>query len=126
MSLCLVLGGVNGCTAQRTLTGSGGPKPGETRLVSTAAGAVGSAVGQIGKLLGCRTVGIAGGPDKVRLCLDRFGYGAAIDYKAGDLRAALGRACPEDIDIFFDNHPGAASDAARESGGAGGGGRWCR
>src|SRR3546814_12474340 len=73
--------GINGVTAHLALTGIGEPKPGETLLVSTAAGAVGSAVGQIGKLLGCRTVGIAGGPDKVRLCLDRFGYDAAIDYK---------------------------------------------
>lgn len=111
LSLSLGILGINGVTAHLALTGIGKPAPDETLLVSTAAGAVGSAVGQIGKLLGCRTVGIAGGPDKVKLCLERFGYDAAIDYKAGDLRAALARTCPEDIDIYFDNTAGAISDA---------------
>lgn len=111
LSLSLGILGINGVTAHLALTGIGEPTTGETLLVSTAAGAVGSAVGQIGKLLGCRTVGIAGGADKVTLCLERFGFDAAIDYKAGDLRAALARECPDDIDIYFDNTAGAISDA---------------
>jgi NADPH-dependent curcumin reductase CurA len=74
-SLALGVLGINGVTALIGLTLIGDPKPGETVLVSTAAGAVGSAVGQIANILGCRAVGIAGGPDKVGQCLDVFGYG---------------------------------------------------
>jgi NADPH-dependent curcumin reductase CurA len=81
-------------------------------VVSTAAGAVGSAVGQIAKIKGCRTVGIAGGAEKVRLCREEFGYDAAIDYKTErDLDAALARACPQGIDVYFDNTSGRISDA---------------
>ena len=80
------------------------PNAGETVLVSTAAGSVGSAVGQFAKIKGCRTVGIAGGPEKVALCREVFGYDAAIDYKAtDDLAAALLAACPEGIDVYYDN-----------------------
>jgi NADPH-dependent curcumin reductase CurA len=71
-------------------------------VVSGAAGAVGSVVGQIAKIHGCRTVGIAGGPDKCKYLTD-IGYDAAIDYKAGDIKAALRAACPKGIDVFFDN-----------------------
>lgn len=104
--------GMNGVTAYFGLLEVGEPRPGETVAVSTAAGAVGSAVGQIAKLGGCRTVGIAGGADKVRLCREEFGYDAAIDYKASsDLDAALAAACPQGIDVYFDNTSGRISDA---------------
>ena len=103
--------GLNGLTAYFALLDIGQPKPGETVVVSTAAGAVGSCVGQIAKVKGCRTVGIAGGPDKVRLCCDEFRYDAAIDYKAGDLESALDAACPDGVDVYFDNTAGRISDA---------------
>lgn len=111
--LTLILGllGINGLTAYLGLTGIGAPRVGETVLVSSAAGSVGSAVGQIATLLGCRAVGIAGGPVKVALCRDLFGYAAAIDYRADGLAEAIGDACPDSIDIYFDNTAGAISDA---------------
>jgi NADPH-dependent curcumin reductase CurA len=102
---------LNGLAAYFALLEVGQPKAGETVVVSTAAGAVGSCVGQIAKIKGCRTVGIAGGPEKVRLCLDEFGYDAAIDYKADGLDAALAATCPEGVDVYFDNTAGAISDA---------------
>ncbi len=117
LSPTLALGalGLNGVTAYLGLTRIGEPKAGETVVVSTAAGSVGSAVGQIARLLGCRTVGIAGGPDKVAQCLNEFGYAAAIDYKddrAKDaLHTALARACPDGVDVYFDNTAGRISDA---------------
>jgi hypothetical protein len=81
-------------------------------VVSTAAGAVGSAVGQIAKLMGCRTVGITGGAVKAQLCQDAFGYDAAIDYKAGgSVAEALKQDCPRGVDVYFDNTAGAISDA---------------
>jgi NADPH-dependent curcumin reductase len=104
--------GLNGATALLALTLVGEPKPGETVVVSTAAGSVGATVGQIAKILGCRAVGIAGGAEKVRLCLEEFGYDAALDYKApGDLSAAVGGACPEGVHVYFDNTAGPVSDA---------------
>ena len=103
--------GINGLTAYFGLLEVGQPKPGETVVVSTAAGAVGSAVGQIAKIEGCRAVGIAGSAEKVRLCREAFGYDAAIDYRADDLDAALAEACPDGIDVYFDNTAGAISDA---------------
>lgn len=112
LSAALGVLGMNGVTAYFGLLDVGQPKPGETVVVSTAAGAVGSAVGQIAKLKGCRTVGIAGGPEKVRLCREEFGYDAAIDYKATpDLDAALAASCPQGIDVYFDNTSGRISDA---------------
>jgi NADPH-dependent curcumin reductase CurA len=111
MSTSLGVLGLNGLTAYFALLEVGQPKAGETVVVSTAAGAVGSCVGQIAKIKGCRTVGIAGGPEKVRLCLDEFGYDAAIDYKADGLDAALAATCPEGVDVYFDNTAGAISDA---------------
>ncbi|MGA9202979.1 MAG: NADP-dependent oxidoreductase [Pseudolabrys sp.] len=75
------------------------------------AGAVGSAVGQIAKLMGCRTVGLTGGPIKSKLCREEFGYDEVIDYKAGALGDPLVRACPHCIDVYFDNTAGAISDA---------------
>ncbi|MBM3621940.1 MAG: NADP-dependent oxidoreductase [Alphaproteobacteria bacterium] len=102
--------GTNGVTAYWGLLGVGLPKAGDTVVVSTAAGSVGSAVGQIAKLKGCRTVGIAGGAEKVRQCLEEFGFDAAIDYRAADLAAALDAACPGGIDVYFDNTSGRISE----------------
>ncbi len=103
--------GINGLAAYFGLLEVGQPRAGETVVVSTAAGAVGSCVGQIANILGCRTVGIAGGVQKKRLCTDEFGYAAAIDYKAEDVDAALAAACPDGIDVYFDNTAGAITDA---------------
>jgi NADPH-dependent curcumin reductase CurA len=80
-------------------------------VVSTAAGAVGSAVGQIARLMGCRTVGITGGPIKVKLCRDEFSYDEVIDYKADALVTKLASACPNGVNVYFDNTAGAISDA---------------
>jgi len=104
--------GLNGLTAYFALLDVGQPRKGDTVVVSTAAGAVGSCVGQIAKIKGCRTVGIAGGAEKARICREEFGYDAAIDYKVGGLEAALAAACPEGIDVYYDNTAGAISDAA--------------
>ena len=111
LSLALGVLGINGVTAHLALTRIGDPRPGETVVVSTAAGAVGSAVGQIARILGARTVGIAGGPDKVALCREAFGYDAAIDYKAEGLEARLADACPDGVHVYFDNTSGAISDS---------------
>jgi NADPH-dependent curcumin reductase CurA len=111
LSLSLGILGINGVTAYLALTRVGEPTPGDTLLVSTAAGAVGSAVGQIGRLLGCRTIGITGGAAKAELCRSRFGYDEAIDYKDPDFIEAVANACLDGIDIYFDNTAGAISDA---------------
>jgi NADPH-dependent curcumin reductase CurA len=111
LSLSLGVLGLNGVTAYFGLLDVGQPPPGDTVVVSTAAGAVGSAVGQIAKLMGCRTVGIAGGPVKCTLARDAFGYDEAIDYKAGGIADALTRACPNGVNVYFDNTAGAISDA---------------
>jgi NADPH-dependent curcumin reductase CurA len=111
LSLSLGVLGLNGVTAYFGLLDVGQPRPGDTVVVSTAAGAVGSAVGQIAKLMGCRTVGLTGGPIKSKLCREEFGYDEAIDYKASPLGDALARACPRGVDVYFDNTAGAISDA---------------
>jgi NADPH-dependent curcumin reductase len=112
LSLSLGVLGLNGLTAYFGLLDVCRPKVRETIVVSTAAGGVGSAVGQIAKVRGCRAIGFAGGPEKVRQCVEDFGYDAAIDYKAEtDLDNALARHCPEGIDAFFDNTSGAVHDA---------------
>ena len=103
--------GLNGLTAYFALLDLGQPQAGETVVVSTAAGAVGSCVGQIAKIKGCRTVGIAGGPDKVRICREDFRYDSAVDYKADDFESALDAACPGGVDIYFDNTAGPISDS---------------
>ncbi|HEX9259784.1 MAG TPA: NADP-dependent oxidoreductase [Acidimicrobiales bacterium] len=95
--------GVTGLTAYFGLLDLGQPKEGETVLVSGAAGATGSAAGQIAKILGCRVVGIAGGPEKCALLTDVLGFDEAIDYKAGDVRPAIAASCPGGVDVFFDN-----------------------
>lgn len=111
LSLSLGVLGLNGVTAYFALTEVGQPRPGDTVVVSTAAGAVGSAVGQIAKLIGCRTVGIAGGATKARLCLDEFGYDQAIDYRAPAFEDELAKACAQGVDVYFDNTSGAISDS---------------
>ncbi|HEU4647249.1 MAG TPA: NADP-dependent oxidoreductase [Burkholderiales bacterium] len=103
--------GVNGLTAYFALLDIGRPKPGETVVVSTAAGAVGSCVGQIARIKGCRSVGIAGGPDKVRICREEFRCDSAVDYKADDFESALDAACPRGVDVYFDNTAGPVSDS---------------
>ena len=87
------------------------PKIGETLVVSTAAGAVGSLVGQIGKALGCRVVGIAGGKDKCDWITNELGFDAAIDYKSQDVASELRRHCPNGIDIYYENVGGKILDA---------------
>ncbi|WP_426536357.1 NADP-dependent oxidoreductase [Bradyrhizobium sp. McL0615] len=111
LSLSLGVTGINGITAYFGLLDVGLPRPGDTVVVSTAAGAVGSAVGQIAKISGCRTVGIAGGPAKVAQCRELFGYDAAIDYKSDDIDSALVAVCPNGANLYFDNTGGPISDA---------------
>ncbi|WP_143310952.1 NADP-dependent oxidoreductase [Chitinophaga vietnamensis] len=104
--------GMPGLTAYFGLMDIGKPKAGETVVISGAAGAVGIVVGQIAKLQGCRVVGIAGGADKVKMLTDQFGFDAAIDYKNNkDMKAAVAAACPNGVDIYFDNVGGEISDA---------------
>ncbi|AEE24509.1 NADP-dependent oxidoreductase [Paraglaciecola chathamensis] len=87
-------------------------KEGQTVLVSGAAGACGSICGQLAKIKGCRAVGIAGGPEKCKLLVEKYGYDAAIDYKSEDLFEAIAKACPNGVDIFFDNVGGDTLNAA--------------
>lgn len=102
--------GINGNAAYFGLLDVGQPKSGETVVVSTAAGSVGSCVGQIANIHGCRTVGIAGGEHKTRLCTEAFGYAAAVDYKSANFAQALRAACPHGVDVYFDNTAGPISD----------------
>jgi NADPH-dependent curcumin reductase CurA len=95
--------GLAGLTAYFGLIEIGRPKDGETVVVSAAAGSVGSFVGQIAKIKNCRTVGIAGGPEKSRWLTEHLGYDAVVDYKAGNLSEALRAAAPKGVDIYYDN-----------------------
>jgi hypothetical protein len=95
--------GMPGATAYVGLFDIGQPQPGETVVVSAASGAVGSIVGQLAKLKGCRAVGIAGSPDKCRYVVDELGFDACINYKTDDLVPALRAACPQGADIYFEN-----------------------
>jgi NADPH-dependent curcumin reductase CurA len=103
--------GVTGLTAYFGMLDVAHPKEGETVVVSGAAGAVGSVAGQIGKILGCRVVGIAGGPEKCAWLTDELGFDAWIDYKSEDVAARLRETCPDGIDVFFDNVGGDILDA---------------
>lgn len=103
--------GVTGLTAYFGMLDVGRPRPGETVLVSTAAGAVGSIAGQIAKLSGCRVVGTTRG-DKCRWIVDELGFDAAVDYTQGDFERALKAACPNGIDVYFDNTGGEILAAA--------------
>jgi NADPH-dependent curcumin reductase CurA len=102
--------GMTGLTAYFGLLDVGRPEPGQTVVVSGAAGAVGSVVGQIARIKGCRTVGIAGGPEKCAWVVEELGFDAAVDYKRGDMRAELRRHTPDGIDVYFDNVGGETLD----------------
>jgi NADPH-dependent curcumin reductase CurA len=103
MTHLLSVYGVAGLTAYFGLLDVGKPKPGETVVVSAAAGSVGSIVGQIAKIKGCRPVGIAGGKDKCHWLTSELGFDAAVDYKDGAVFKALRAAAPKGIDVYFDN-----------------------
>ena len=103
--------GMTGLTAYLGLTEIGKPKTGETVVVSGAAGAVGSVVGQIAKALGCRVVGIAGSDEKVEELKSEYGFDAGINYKTTEnMTKAIAEACPEGVDVYFDNVGGEISD----------------
>jgi NADPH-dependent curcumin reductase len=102
--------GMPGMTAYFGLLDVGRPQPGETIVVSGAAGAVGTVAGQIAKIKDCRVVGIAGGPEKCEYVVNELGFDAAIDYKSEDMRAGLKQHCPNGVDIYFDNVGGEILD----------------
>ena len=114
MSAWLGVVGMPGRTAYFGLEHVGKPKAGETLVVSAASGAVGSVVGQIGRLRGLRVVGVAGGPDKCAYCVEELGFDACVDYKAEGMAEALGNACPDGVDIYFENVGGALTRAVAE------------
>ncbi|MEK0364141.1 NADP-dependent oxidoreductase [Pseudomonas sp. CBC3] len=103
--------GMPGFTAYMGLLDIGQPKPGETLVVAAATGPVGATVGQIGKLRGCRVVGVAGGPDKCRHAVQTLGFDACIDHRADDFTQQLAERCPDGIDIYFENVGGKVFDA---------------
>jgi NADPH-dependent curcumin reductase CurA len=109
--LALHVLGATGLTAYFGLLDVGKAVAGDTVVVSAAAGAVGSVAGQIARIAGCRTVGIAGGRDKLEDLRDLYRFDEAVDYKAGDVRAALKAACPDGVDVYFDNVGGEVSAA---------------
>lgn len=102
--------GTTGLTAYFGLFDVAQPKPGDTVVVSGAAGAVGQVVGQLAKIAGCRAVGIAGGPEKVAELTELYGFDSGIDYKAEDVNARLKETCPQGVDVYFDNVGGALSE----------------
>jgi NADPH-dependent curcumin reductase CurA len=111
MTHLLSVYGVAGLTAYFGLLDVGRPKAGETVVVSAAAGSVGSIVGQIAKIKGCRAVGIAGGKDKCAWLTSELGFDAAVDYKQGEVFQALKAAAPDGIDVYFDNVGGEILEA---------------
>lgn len=112
LSAYLGILGMTGLTAYLGLTEIAKPKAGETLVVSGAAGAVGSIVGQIGKILGCRVIGIAGSEEKMKILTSKFGFDTAINYKTNtDMKSAIANAAPDGVDIYFDNVGGLISDA---------------
>ncbi len=108
-----ILGG-SGHAAYVGLLDFGRPQPGETVVVSAAAGAVGQVVGQLAKLKGCRAVGIAGSDDKCRFVVEELGFDAAVNYKKPDFRERLAAACPQGIDVYFENVGGSVLEAVLE------------
>jgi NADPH-dependent curcumin reductase len=104
--------GMPGMTAYFGLLDIGQPKPGETVVVSGAAGAVGTVVGQIAKIKGCTVVGIVGGAEKCNYIVKELGFDSAIDYKSEDVRKSLRKHCPNGVDVYFDNVGGDILDAA--------------
>lgn len=116
LSLYLGVIGMTGMTAYMGLTQIGKPKAGETIVVSGAAGAVGSTVGQIGKILGCRVVGIAGTDEKTEILKSKFGFDEAINYNTTkDMKKAIADASPQGVDIYYDNVGGSISDAVHRN-----------
>lgn len=111
-SYALGVAGMPGFTAYMGLLDIGQPKPGETIVVASATGPVGSTVGQIAKLKGCRVVGIAGGEDKCRYAKNVLGFDECIDHKADDFAQQLEKACDNGIDVYFENVGGKVFDAA--------------
>ena len=95
--------GMPGMTGYFGLLETGQPRPGETVVVSGAAGAVGQTVGQVAKINGCRVVGIAGGRDKCAFVVNELGFDACVDYKAGNVKDGLKQHCPNGVDVYFDN-----------------------
>ena len=110
-SLALGVLGMPGFTAYMGLLEIGQPRAGESVVVAAASGAVGSVVGQIAKLKGCRAVGIAGGPRKCAYVVEELGFDTCVDHRGADLPQALARACPDGIDVYFENVGGAVFDA---------------
>jgi NADPH-dependent curcumin reductase CurA len=102
-STALGVCGMPGVTGYFGLVKLGRPKSGETVVVSAASGAVGSAVGQIAKILGCRAVGVAGGPKKCAAVVDEYGFDACVDHRSPNMAAELAAACPSGIDVYFEN-----------------------
>ncbi|MGI9233415.1 MAG: NADP-dependent oxidoreductase [Woeseiaceae bacterium] len=114
LSTFLGILGMPGLTAYAGLLRLGEPKAGDTVLVSAASGAVGSLVGQIAQIKGCRVVGIAGAPQKCTWVTDVAGFDDVVSYKTGDLREGLDRSCPDGIDVYFDNVGGDTLQAVME------------
>ena len=110
-SWALGIMGMPGFTAWAGLTQIGAPKEGETIVVAAATGPVGATVGQIGKILGCRVIGIAGGPDKCKHAVEDLGFDACIDHRADDFADQLKKACEDGIDVYFENVGGKVLDA---------------
>ncbi|MDZ8119486.1 NADP-dependent oxidoreductase [Pontiella agarivorans] len=110
-SLALGVLGMPGFTAYMGLLDIGRPQPGETVAVAASTGAVGSVVGQIAKLKGCRVVGIAGGAEKCSVAVEELGFDACIDHRADDLNEQLAAVCPDGIDVYFENVGGRVFDA---------------
>src|SRR5262249_22796027 len=111
VSTALGVLGMPGFTAYAGLLNLGRPKPGETVVVAAASGAVGSAVGQIAKIKGARAVGIAGGAQKCAFLRDELGFDAAVDHRAPDFAQRLKEACPQGLDVYFENVGGMVWDA---------------
>ena len=103
--------GMPGQTAYFGLLRVGKPHSGETVVVSAASGAVGATVGQIAKIKGCRVVGVAGGPEKCAWCTDELGFDACVDYKSSTFAEDLAKACPDGVDVYFENVGGAVLEA---------------
>lgn len=102
--------GINGVSAYLALNELGRPRAGETLVVSTAAGSVGSFVGQLGRLVGCRAIGLTGDDAKLARCVEKYGYEKALNYKSANWPAALAEVCPLGVNVFFDNAGGAILD----------------
>ncbi len=110
-SLALGVLGMPSFTAYMGLLEIGQPKPGETVVVAAASGAVGSVVGQLAKLKGCRSIGVAGGAEKCRYVVEQLGFDACIDHHGSNFAAELATACPQGIDVYFESVGGAVFDA---------------